>query len=142
MRVVNLDGMAEIFPGILGLVSQLLFDAEYLVVLGQTLRAAWSPSLDLACAQANDQVSNESVFGFATAVGHHGSPPVGFSKVVPVRKRHIYFISLISIIKNRKRISMGGNCEIFVLNQNVFYKIGINKYCVSFSILLLSGRQF
>lgn len=43
------------------LVLELLLNAQHLVVLGETLRAAWRASLDLADAQADGEVADERV---------------------------------------------------------------------------------
>lgn len=57
-------GVVEVLAGVgeLGLLKlELLLDAEHLVVLGETLRAAWCASLDLAHAQTDGQVADERV---------------------------------------------------------------------------------
>mmetsp|Transcript_74633 Transcript_74633/g.216544 ORF Transcript_74633/g.216544 Transcript_74633/m.216544 type:complete len:369 (+) Transcript_74633:49-1155(+) len=57
-----------------GLGTELFFDAEKLVVLGQPLTAARGAGLDLAGAEADDEVRDERVFRLAGAVGDHHTP--------------------------------------------------------------------
>jgi len=70
----NLEGPAEVDSGKLGSSSELLFNTEKLIVLGQTLGAARSSGLDLSGAETDDEVSDEAILGLAGAVGDHGSP--------------------------------------------------------------------
>lgn len=60
-----LDGSAEVLAGILGGGAKFLFNAQDLVVLGQTLRAARRTGLDLTGRQANYEVSNKGVFSLS-----------------------------------------------------------------------------
>ena len=57
-----------------GVFAKLLFDAEELVVLGNTLGAVWSTGLDLTSVESNDKVSDGDVFGLAGTVGDDGGP--------------------------------------------------------------------
>jgi len=54
--------------------AKLLLNTEELVVLGVTLRAAGSSSLDLAGGQSNREIGNESVLSLSRAVGSHNTP--------------------------------------------------------------------
>src|SRR5574344_1740254 len=58
--------------GVFGHIAQIFFDAQQLVVLGDTVAAAHRASLDLASVQAHSDVGNRAVFGFARAVRDHG----------------------------------------------------------------------
>ena len=51
-------------------------NAEELVVLGNTLAAGGSTSLNLAVAESDDEVSDEGVLGLTAAVGDHNAPAV------------------------------------------------------------------
>mmetsp|Transcript_51016 Transcript_51016/g.119606 ORF Transcript_51016/g.119606 Transcript_51016/m.119606 type:complete len:386 (+) Transcript_51016:757-1914(+) len=55
-------------------VSQLLLDAQELVVLCQPLRSARSSSLDLPCAEADHEIRDEGVLRLARSVGDHDTP--------------------------------------------------------------------
>ncbi len=46
----------------------------YLIVLGQTFRAAGSSGLDLSGAESDDQVGDEAVLGLAGTVRDHSAP--------------------------------------------------------------------
>lgn len=97
----RLDGPAETFAGVFGVGAELLFDAEDLVVLGETFRTAGRAGLDLTGRQTHYEVSDECVlcltrpahkkcyafcilsmvFKFVicyTPVGNHGAPSVLF----------------------------------------------------------------
>jgi hypothetical protein len=67
-------GLAEVLTGIDGVASELLFDAEELVVLGQALRAAGSASLDLTSAETDNNVGNGEILGLTGAVRDHDTP--------------------------------------------------------------------
>jgi hypothetical protein len=60
--------------------AERLLDAEQLIVLGETLRAARRARLDLADAEADDEVGDERVLGLAAAVRHHDGP-AGLARV-------------------------------------------------------------
>lgn len=62
---VELNRPAEILAGVFGASSEFLFNAEDLVVLGETLGAARSAGLDLTGRQTHDKVSNEGVFSLS-----------------------------------------------------------------------------
>ena len=53
--------------GVNGTCTQILLNAEQLVVLGHALGAAGGTGLDLAGVQGNGQISNGGVFGLAGA---------------------------------------------------------------------------
>src|SRR5690606_25707030 len=55
-----------------GLVAELFFDAQELVVLGHAVRARQRAGLDLAAVGGDRQVGDGGVFGLARAVAHHG----------------------------------------------------------------------
>lgn len=65
---------AKVFTGVDSVGTQFFFDTEQLVELSKTLGAARGASLDLACAKANDEVSNGRVFGLTRAVRDHDAP--------------------------------------------------------------------
>ena len=54
--------------GVNGTGTQMLFDAEQLVVLGHALGAAGSAGLDLAGVQGHGQIGNGGVLGLTGAV--------------------------------------------------------------------------
>lgn len=54
LQVVSL---AEVLTSVQSRVTQLLFDSKKLVVLGKTLRAAGSTSLDLTGSKTNNKIS-------------------------------------------------------------------------------------
>ena len=58
----------------IGDLADLLLNAEELVVLAKTLRAARGAGLDLLAVEANDEVRNEAVLRLARAVGDHDPP--------------------------------------------------------------------
>ena len=60
--------------GVDSLVTEFFFDAQELVVLGQTLGAARGARLDLTGGQAHGEIGDEGIFGFAGAVGSHDTP--------------------------------------------------------------------
>lgn len=47
-----------------------------MVVFGQSLGSAWGACLDLACGEADNQISDEVVFSLAGTMRNHDSPPV------------------------------------------------------------------
>ena len=67
--------------GVNGACTQILLNAEQLVVLGNALGAAGGTGLDLAGVQGNGQISNGGVLGLAGAVRADG----GVSSVSPER---------------------------------------------------------
>ena len=71
---LDVDGSAELLTGIDGVVAELLLDSENLVELSETLGASRGTGLDLAGAQADDDVSDGDVLGLAGAVGDHDTP--------------------------------------------------------------------
>ena len=54
-----------------------VLDTEESVVLGNTLAARRSTSLDLAGAEGDDEVGDEGVLGLAGTVRNHDAPAVG-----------------------------------------------------------------
>lgn len=76
--------VAELLSGELGSAAELLLDTQDLVVLAQSLGAAWGASLDLTGRQSDDQVSDEGVFSLAGAMRHHGAPSVLLGQQVSV----------------------------------------------------------
>ena len=77
-------GVAELLTGVLGGSAELLLDTEDLVVLGQTLRAAWRASLDLAGGQTNNEVGDEGVLSLTGTMRHHRAPAGAFGELVSV----------------------------------------------------------
>eukprot|EP00045_Choanoeca_perplexa_P018631 m.293218 g.293218 ORF g.293218 m.293218 type:complete len:339 (+) comp19454_c0_seq1:41-1057(+) len=73
----QLNTMTEVVAGVNGILAKLLFNAQQLVVLSQSLRAARSPSLDLTSPQAHHQVGNEGVLCLSRTVAHHDTPVIG-----------------------------------------------------------------
>mmetsp|Transcript_12165 Transcript_12165/g.36664 ORF Transcript_12165/g.36664 Transcript_12165/m.36664 type:complete len:247 (+) Transcript_12165:149-889(+) len=61
--------------------GELFFDAEELVVFGGAFAAAGGAGFDLAGAEADGDVGDEGVFGFAGAVGSHDAPAVGLGEL-------------------------------------------------------------
>jgi hypothetical protein len=47
------------------------------VVLGHTFAPSWGTRLDLANPKGDDEICDDSVLGFTTAVGDHNSPAIG-----------------------------------------------------------------
>mmetsp|Transcript_29550 Transcript_29550/g.94036 ORF Transcript_29550/g.94036 Transcript_29550/m.94036 type:complete len:452 (+) Transcript_29550:172-1527(+) len=72
--LVHPERCAESCAGVGRLGTQLLLDAQELVVLGEALRAAGRARLDLAGAQSDGQVGNGGVLGLARAMGAHDTP--------------------------------------------------------------------
>jgi len=72
MRLVA--STSEGLAGIASLSTELLLDTKKLVVLGKTLRAARSTSLDLTAAKTNDKISDEGILSLTRAVGNHDTP--------------------------------------------------------------------
>lgn len=70
----ELGGVSEVCTSIDGLISQLFFDSENLVVLGESVRSARSSTLDLTSSKTNDKITNEVVLSFSGSVGDHDSP--------------------------------------------------------------------
>jgi hypothetical protein len=58
-------GVAELLAGVHSGVAELLLDTQKLVVLGCALRSAGGTGLDLASAQADDEVGNEAVLSLS-----------------------------------------------------------------------------
>merc|ERR1719411_991394 len=77
-----LDSLPELGPGVLGIGAELLLNSQELVVLGESLGPAGGASLDLACAETNDKISDEAVLCLSRPVRHHSSPALGLSHVV------------------------------------------------------------
>lgn len=59
------------FTSVDSLVANFLLNSEDLVVLSKTLRSAGSTSLDLTSSETDNEISNESIFGFSGSVGDH-----------------------------------------------------------------------
>ena len=74
-------GVAEVGAGVLGVSSELLLDAEELVVLGEPLGATGSAGLDLSGGESDDEIGDEGVLGLAGAMTHHDAPSVGAGEV-------------------------------------------------------------
>lgn len=75
---VELDlRVSEVMSGVDSVGSELFFDTEKLVVLGQTLRAARSSSLDLSGSESDHKIRDEGVLSFSRSVRDHDSPSVG-----------------------------------------------------------------
>ena len=60
-------------------------NAEEGVVLRDTLGPGGSTGLDLASAEGDDQVSNQSAFGLTAAVRDHDTPAVGLRELSTVK---------------------------------------------------------
>lgn len=75
--------LAEGLTGEPGLVTELFFDAEQLVVLGESFRTAWSSGLDLSRAQSHHQVCDERVFCLSTVV--HTPIEISFNRLHALR---------------------------------------------------------
>src|SRR5438477_12377125 len=58
-------------PGIAGIGSQLLLDAQELVVFGEPVGAREGAGLDLAAAGGHGEIGNGRILGLARAVRHH-----------------------------------------------------------------------
>lgn len=76
----DLLGFSERFASVFGASSQLFFDAENLIVFGQTFGAAGSTGLDLTSGQANNQVGNEGILSLTGTMGDHGAPAILFGQ--------------------------------------------------------------
>ena len=74
---LQVDRLAEVLAGVDSVVTKLLLDAENLVELGETLGSAGGTGLDLAGADADDDVGDGNVLSLAGAVGDHDTPAVG-----------------------------------------------------------------
>lgn len=62
---------AESIPSsILSGITKVVLDAQKLVVLGKTVRAAHAAGLDLSSLKSNYEVGNEVVLGLSGAVGN------------------------------------------------------------------------
>lgn len=69
----SLGGVAEVAARVLGSGTQLLLNAQDLVVLGEALGAARSARLDLPGGQPHHQVGDERVFGLSRPAGTYNS---------------------------------------------------------------------
>lgn len=78
---LDVDGVLELGAGVHGLAAKLFLDAQDLVELRQTLRPRRRARLDLAGAQADDNVGDGDVLGLAGTVRHHDAP-VGAERVL------------------------------------------------------------
>lgn len=78
-----LDWTAKVFASKFGIAAKLLFDAQDLVVFGESLGSAWGAGFDLASGKAHHQVSDEGVLGLARSMRHHRSPAILFRKQMP-----------------------------------------------------------
>src|SRR6185437_207360 len=65
--------------GINAHISQLLFDAQQLVVFGQPVGPGSAARLDLAAVQGHGEVRDGRVFGFAATMRHNGRITVSLS---------------------------------------------------------------
>lgn len=64
----------KFFSSINGFITELFLAFEELVQLCQPFRASWSSCFELACPQANSQISDENIFCFIWSVwGHYTS---------------------------------------------------------------------
>ena len=61
--LIKSNSFSKLCSCVLGVCAQLLLDPEELVVLGQPLGPAGGAGLDLACAEANHEVGDETVLG-------------------------------------------------------------------------------
>merc|ERR1719233_624528 len=77
-----LNSLAKTLPGIFSVSAKLLLNPEQLVVFGETLRPAGSPSFNLTSAQTNHEVSNKAILGLTRPVGDHSAPPFSLGHVV------------------------------------------------------------
>lgn len=68
-------------------ISTRLLDTKELVILGHALRTSRSASLDLASAERDDEVGDESVLGLTGAVGDHDTPTVTLAELSAMRVR-------------------------------------------------------
>jgi hypothetical protein len=59
VECLHIVSLAEVLTSVQSRVAQLLFDSKKLVVLGKTLRAAGSTSLDLTSSETDDNISYE-----------------------------------------------------------------------------------
>src|SRR4051794_27884003 len=73
---LKVDSGAEVLAGEDGVGAKLLLNAEDLVELGKTLRSCRRTSLDLASADANNDIGDGHILGLTGAVGHHDAPVV------------------------------------------------------------------
>jgi hypothetical protein len=58
-------------------------DAKQGIVFGYTLASGGSTGFDLADAEGNDEVSDDSVFGLTTTVRDHDTPAIRLSELSP-----------------------------------------------------------
>mmetsp|Transcript_6485 Transcript_6485/g.19015 ORF Transcript_6485/g.19015 Transcript_6485/m.19015 type:complete len:237 (-) Transcript_6485:775-1485(-) len=73
--------LAETSTSVNGLASELLFDAQKLVVFGSAFAAAWCAGLDLTSAESNSEIGNVVVFGLTRPVGGHDAPAILLGKL-------------------------------------------------------------
>jgi len=55
-------------------IAELFLNSQNLVILGEAVRAARSAGLNLTCAEAADEVTNEVVLSLARTVRNHDAP--------------------------------------------------------------------
>mmetsp|Transcript_6219 Transcript_6219/g.11427 ORF Transcript_6219/g.11427 Transcript_6219/m.11427 type:complete len:125 (+) Transcript_6219:144-518(+) len=68
------DGDVTVVLSGIDRVLKLLFNAQELIILGETLRTARGSTLDLARGESHGNISDEIIFRFSTTVGGHNAP--------------------------------------------------------------------
>jgi hypothetical protein len=74
LKYLQLNRGAELLASVDGVVTELLFDTEDLVELGETLRTGRGTGLDLARAETDSNVGNGDILGLTRAVRDHDAP--------------------------------------------------------------------
>lgn len=69
-----------------------VLDAKKSIVLGDTLAASGSTSLDLTNTEGDDEVGNNSVLSLTATVGDHDTPTIRLSKLRTVSSTRISII--------------------------------------------------
>jgi hypothetical protein len=78
---VKLCRGSEILAGKECSATELFLDSEDLIVFGKTIRSARSSRFNLTSSETANQITNEVVFSFTTAVGYHNTPTSSLTHV-------------------------------------------------------------
>lgn len=70
---------------VFGGIAKLFFDAEELVVFGNTIGSGHGTSLDLAGVESNDEVSDGGIFGFTGTVGDDAGPAISHGTLAGIK---------------------------------------------------------
>mmetsp|Transcript_14404 Transcript_14404/g.21151 ORF Transcript_14404/g.21151 Transcript_14404/m.21151 type:complete len:454 (+) Transcript_14404:73-1434(+) len=135
----------EICPGKNGVLGTKLFlNSQKLIVLGQTLTTAGSPSLDLSSTQSHGQISNVSILGLSTAVTSHDSPSslLGLSNSIDSFRNGSNLVHLKkqtsagSLLDSTSNLLRVGNSKIITNNLELF-AILLGEFSPALPVILI-----